>query len=137
MTVEAETRTASEAAPELKGGVVPYLMPSNAGEAAAFYVRAFGAEEVARMPTPDGRLMHCHLYINGGSLMMSDSFPEHGHSAQTPQAVMLHLQVDDAEAWWKRALDAGCEVVLALETQFWGARYGQVRDPFGYVWSMS
>jgi PhnB protein len=137
MTTDAETHAAQTSAPAVKSGVVPYLLPSDAREAAAFYVRAFAAEEVARNAAEDGRLMHCHLYINGGSVMMSDCFPEYGHPAQAPQGAMLHLEVGDADAWWTRAVDAGCEVVTPLELQFWGQRYGQIRDPFGYVWSMS
>jgi uncharacterized glyoxalase superfamily protein PhnB len=50
---------------------------------------------------------------------------------------MLHLQVDDVDAWWQRAVDAGAEIVLPLQKMFWGDRYGQLRDPFGVLWSMS
>ena len=88
------------------------------------------------MPIEDGRLIHCHLHINGGSVMMSDPFPEHGHPAQEPQAFLVHLQVEDADAWWARAVEAGAEIVMPLDVQFWGDRYGQLRDPFGVVWSI-
>ena len=53
-----------------------------------------------------------------------------------PAGTVLHLQVDDADEWWNRALDAGCEVRFPLDDQFWGDRYGQLRDPFGYSWSI-
>ena len=123
-------------------GCAPYLGPSDAAGAIDFYKKAFGAEEVSRMPADDGkRLMHAHLYINGGSLMMSDSFPEHvGLPAdappEVPAAFLVHLQVDDADLWWNRAVDAGATVVLPLQTQFWGDRYGQLKDPFGVTWSI-
>lgn len=121
-------------------GLTPHLtIPSRGGEAALeFYGRAFGAELVRKMLADDGeRLMHAHLLINGASLMLHDEFPEYGHGADiTPVGVTLHLQVDDADAWWDRALSAGAVPILPLEDQFWGDRYGQVKDPFGHCWSI-
>jgi PhnB protein len=123
--------------PEVLGGVAPYLTVGNAGDAAAFYGRAFAAREVARMPADEqGRTMHIHLVVNGGSLMLSDAYPEYGHPLRAAQGFMLHLQVDDVDAWWSRAVEAGAEVVLPLQEMFWGDRYGQVRDPFGVMWSL-
>lgn len=122
---------------EVKGGVVPYLSVNDASAAADFYVRAFGAEVAFRYPPDEkGRTMHIHLYVNGGSLMLSDPFPEHGHPHQPPQGYTLHLKVDDVDAWWTRAVEAGAQVVLPLQRMFWGDRYGQLRDPFGVMWSM-
>ena len=138
-TATAELPSAPTSAPEqtVVGGVVPYLNVSDASGAAEFYRRAFGAEEVARTPAPDGkRLVHCHLRINGGTLMLSDAFPEHGYPVQTPQAFTLHLQVADVQALWDRATAAGAEVITPLDVMFWGDRYGQLRDPFGVAWSM-
>ena len=82
--------------------------------------------------------MHAHLLINGGSLMLSDDFPEyHGQvDAGSPIGVVIHLQVPDADAVWARALEAGAEVTMPLEDQFWGDRYGHLRDPFGHRWSI-
>ena len=136
----AATAPAAEAAPQpaVKGGVAPYLSVRNAGEAAAFYGRAFGAQTVAHMPPDEqGRTMHVHLYINGGSVMLSDPFPEYGHPWKEPQGFTLHLQVDDVDAWWARAVEAGAEIVLPLQLMFWGDRYGQLRDPFGVMWSLA
>ena len=122
---------------EVKGGLIPYLSVSDASAAAEFYKRAFGAEEAARSSMPgDTRIIHLHLYVNGNSLMLSDPFPEHGHPHRAPQAFNLHLQVDDVDAWWKRAVDAGAEVTLPLQQMFWGQRYGQLKDPFGVTWAM-
>ncbi len=119
-------------------GVTPYLMVRGAAEAAEFYKRAFGAEELMRTAAEDGkRLIHCHLKINGADVMMSDEFPEYGASlGEGPNGVTLHLQVDDADEWWARATDAGATVVMPLAEQFWGDRYGQIRDPFGHTWSI-
>jgi PhnB protein len=118
-------------------GVTPYVSIRDAAAAAELYQRAFGAEKIAAMPGPDGkRLIHCHVRINGGNLFMSDPFPEHGYPLQTPQSFTLHLQVEDAEAWWKRAVEAGLEVVKPLGVEFWGDKYGQLRDAFGIAWSI-
>jgi uncharacterized glyoxalase superfamily protein PhnB len=129
--------TERPAIPEALGGVIPYLVTDGASRAAAFYTRALGAKEVFRYPEDEsGRTMHIHLYVNGGSLMLSDAYPEHGAPFEKPQGYTLHLQVKDVDAWWARAVDAGCEIVLPLQKMFWGDRYGQVRDPFGVLWSM-
>ena len=130
--------TAPAALPAVLGGVAPYLFIAGAAKAADFYKRAFAAKEVYRHALDDkGRTMHVHLQINGGSVMLSDFYPEHGFPEKAPQAFNLHIQVDDVDAWWKRAVDAGAEVTMPLQKQFWGDRYGQVRDPFGVIWSLA
>jgi uncharacterized glyoxalase superfamily protein PhnB len=121
----------------VKGGAVPYIYPSDASAALDFYARAFAAEVAGRMPAQDGkRLMHAHIYVNGGSIMMSDSFPEFGHPVQVPAGFQIHLQVADGDLWWNRAVAAGCTVAMPFEDQFWGDRYGQLKDPFGITWSV-
>ena len=123
---------------EVLGGVAPYLNVEGAGKAADFYIRAFGATEMARMPPDDkGRYIHIHLYVNGGSLMLADFFPEHGHPAVKHQGFDLHLQVDDVDPVWNRAVEAGAEVVFPVQRMFWGHRYGVLRDPFGVRWSVA
>jgi uncharacterized glyoxalase superfamily protein PhnB len=120
------------------GGLTPYLTVDGASKAAEFYVRAFGAKEVAKHPLDDqGRTMHIHLYVNGSSLMLSDAYPEHGHPLEKPQSFNLTLQVDNIETWWKRAVDAGASVVMPYQKMFWGDFYGQLRDPFGVMWSLN
>ena len=121
------------------GGITPHLTirDRKAADAIEFYKRAFGAEELMRHPTDDGRLMHASLKINGGHIMLNDDFPDHmGGPSQQPASFVLHLGVPDADAAWKRALDAGAEVRFELADQFWGDRYGQVKDPFGFIWSI-
>lgn len=125
------------ALPPVLGGPCPYLALSNAAQAADFYVKALGAREVYRVPPDDkGRHMHIHLVINGGSLMLADVFPEHGHPLEKPAAFNLHLAVPDVDAAFDTAVKAGGEVVLPVQDMFWGDRYGQFRDPFGVLWSM-
>ena len=119
------------------GGVAPQLMLEDSGAAAKFYEAALGAVEVARVTSPDGKgLLHLHLRINGGSLLFTDGMPERGYPALPIQGVMLHLQVDDIDTWWNRAIKADVEVVTPLQVMFWGDRYGQFKDPFGVTWSM-
>jgi PhnB protein len=106
-------------------------------EAVEFYKTAFGAEEQLRHLADDGkRIMHSHLKINGGSVMLNDDFPEYTGGISVPAGVTLHLQTDDADKWWERAVAAGATVRMPLDNQFWGDRYGQVVDPFGHTWSI-
>lgn len=131
----------AEPNPIPSGGVVPYLtIPSRGGQAAVeFYRAAFGAEELFLNLANDGeRLLHSRLLINGGLLMLSDEFPEYGHEGDVvPKGVALHLQVDEADEWWNRALTAGAVPVMPLDDQFWGDRYGRLMDPFGHTWSIA
>lgn len=118
-------------------GLIPHLVVDGAAAAIDFYAKAFEAEEVGRHPAEDGkRLMHAHLRINGRDLFLCDFFPEFGMGTKTPACVTLHLAVDDADAWWERAMAAGCTVVMPLDDQFWGDRYGKLKDPFGHDWSI-
>lgn len=121
-------------------GITPFLTIGGrrGREALAFYERAFAATVIERNVAEDGeRLMQASLRINGGWVMLSDEFPEWtGRAAPPPSGVTLHLQVDDADAWADRAVAAGAERTMPVADQFWGDRYGQVRDPFGHVWSI-
>ncbi len=130
-----EQKPASSPAP-LKGGVVPYLMLDGTDDAIEFYKRALGAQEVGeRSRMPDGRIINSRVDINGGSVMLMDGMPDHGHPAVPLQGFNLHLQVDDADSWYNRAVEAGCTVTMPIALQFWGDRYGQVKDPFGVIWA--
>jgi uncharacterized glyoxalase superfamily protein PhnB len=122
----------------VKGGVVAYLQVDGALKAAEFYRRAFGAEVATAHPADDkGRTMHVHLHINGTSVMLGDPYPEHGFPLEKAQGFNLTLMVDDIEAWWRRAIEAGATAVMPPADMFWGDRYGQVRDPFGVLWAMN
>ena len=122
------------------GGITAHLTirDNRAAEAIDFYKAAFGAEQpIEPHLAEDGkRIMHAHLYLNGGSLMLNDDFPEYGGAATPPGSVTLHLQVPDADASWNRALEAGATEKMPLADQFWGDRYGQLTDPFGFTWSI-
>ena len=124
--------------------LTPYLTVSDAAAAIAFYVKAFGAEELERSLTPDGKkIMHAEVALNGGVIMLSDNFAESPAQGSTPEAlggspVTIHLSVESgrAEALWEQALAAGAEATMPLARQFWGALYGRLRDPFGHHWSL-
>jgi PhnB protein len=127
---------------KIEPAVSPHLVVDNAAAAIDFYVKAFGAEELGRVPGPDGRLVHAAVRINGFLVMMADDFPEMcGGKSMTPKSlggtpVTIHLTVDDVDTKFQRALDAGATVVTPLDDQFWGDRYGVVADPFGHQWSL-
>jgi PhnB protein len=135
MTTQTQDAPAAPAA--VKGGVSPYLTVDGAKKASEFYKQALGAEVVYEMADPSGRYMHIHLYINGGSVMLSDPFPEHGHPWVAPAGFSLTLPVDNADFWADRAAKAGAEVINPVADMFWGDRYGQVRDPFGVTWAFN
>lgn len=120
-------------------GVVAYLMVRGAAEAIEWYQRALAAEEVMRMPVEgSGLLMHAEVRINGGPVFLSDEFPEYGASlGDGPRGVTLFLRVDDADAWYNRALEAGATVRMEIADQFWGDRFGEVVDPFGHGWAFA
>lgn len=120
--------------------ITPHIVVGGADRAAAFYRDAFGAEEVSRIPTPDGRLMSVELRIDGGSLHLADEFPEMEVLAPPSfggTAVVLTLEVTDAEAVFAQAVAAGAEVRRALRDTFWGDRHGQLEDPFGHRWNVA
>lgn len=124
--------------PPTLNNLLPYVTVDGTQKAAEFYKAAFGAEVAFAVPPDDkGRTMHMHLYINGSSLMLSDAYPDYGHPYEKPQGFMLQLIVEDIDFWWDRAVKAGAEVVTPVELMFWGARWGQVRDPFGVLWGFN
>jgi PhnB protein len=120
----------------VKGGVIAYLCLEGAIKAGEFYQKALAAETVHQHPADDtGRTMHVHLYINDASVMISDPYPEHGCPFVAPAGFGLNLPVKDVDAWWQRAVDAGCAATMPPADMFWGDRYAQARDPFGVTWS--
>ena len=120
----------------------PTLVVRNGAEAIEFYKRAFGAQELGRMTSPDGKaIWHAELQIGDSRLMLSDEFPEmsDSHSPKTlgGTASSIHLYVEDADAVFQRAVDAGAAVSMPLMDAFWGDRYGKVTDPFGHSWGIA
>lgn len=120
--------------------VTPYLFISGADAAIAFYIEAFGAEEVMRLPSPDGLVMHAEIRVGDSHIMLADAMEDAGvHSPDTLGGVAssLMLYVDDVDAVYQRAVDAGATEMRPVEDQFWGDRMGTVIDPFGHQWSIA
>lgn len=122
--------------------LAPHLVVDDAAAAIDFYVKAFNAVEMGRVPGPGGKLVHAAVQINGSIVMLNDDFPDmNDGKASTPTAlggtpVTIHLTVNDVEQKFQQAVDAGATVVMPLADQFWGDRYGMLRDPFGHNWSL-
>ncbi len=133
------SKTADTASEKDVSRITPYLTCAGAAKAIDFYKEAFGAEEVVRLPAPDGRIMHACLSINGAHVMLSDQFECMGSNPETLGGwpVTIHLIVDDADAWAARAEKAGAKVAMPVSEQFWGDRYGVLKDPFGHAWSVA
>ncbi|MEI2416049.1 VOC family protein [Orrella sp. JC864] len=120
--------------------LTPYLICQGAAQAIDYYVRAFGAVELARLPAPNGLIMHALLKIGDSPLMLSDAMPECGApDARTlgGSPVFLHMYVEDVDTVFARALAEGGQELMAVQDMFWGDRYGQLQDPFGHRWSLA
>jgi uncharacterized glyoxalase superfamily protein PhnB len=120
--------------------VTPHLVCAGAADAIAFYTRAFGAVETARLPGKDGKLMHAAVRIGDSSVMLVDEMPEWnsvGPKSLKGTAVTIHLYVDDVDAIAARAVAAGATVIMPVADMFWGDRYGVLEDPFGHRWSIA
>ncbi|MCJ8282658.1 MAG: VOC family protein [Rivularia sp. ALOHA_DT_140] len=120
--------------------ITPHLTVHDAASAIEFYKKAFNAEEMYRMETPDKeKVMHAELQIGNSIIFLNDEFSDCGilsPKSLSGSPVTIHLQIDDADLWFNRAVDAGAESTMALENTFWGDRYGKVVDPFGHHWSI-
>ncbi len=120
--------------------VQAYLAVRGAAKALEFYGRAFGAEELYRMPGPGGRIMHSEIRVGDSVVMVGDEAPERG--APSPAAlggspVSLMLYVDDVDAWFARATTAGCTAQMPPTDMFWGDRFCKLQDPFGHLWGIA
>ena len=126
--------------PEDMHTVTPHLICEGAAEAIAFYVKAFNAVELARLPGPDGRIMHAMVQIGDSKIMLADAFSECG--AMSPKGlqdspVYLHIYVEDVDAAMAQAEAAGAKITMPATDMFWGDRYGQLTDPIGHRWSIA
>jgi len=123
---------------------IPHLIVSDGVAALEFYKNTFNAEFGDNMMAPDGkRLMHGELVLDGHKFFISDEFSaEEGGNARTPQtlggtSVRITLQTDDADRVVERAVARGARVLMPVADMFWGARYGQIVDPFGHHWGIN
>lgn len=120
--------------------VTPHIVCAGAGNAIDFYKKAFGAEEIMRLPGPEGKLMHGAIRIGDSVIMLADEYPEWGSVGPNTRggtSVTIHLYVEDADSQFNQAVAAGCTARMPLADMFWGDRYGIVQDPFGHQWAIA
>ena len=133
--------TPGKPVPEGYHTATPYLTIKNAGEAIDFYKRAFGAEEIVRMPGPDGKsVMHAEIKIGSSMLMISDEWPM--GDCKSPKTlggttVNIFLYVQDVDSIFQKAVAAGAQASMPPTDMFWGDRYGKVVDPYGHSWGIA
>ncbi|HSF46952.1 MAG TPA: VOC family protein [Burkholderiales bacterium] len=126
--------------PENYPRVTPYLSIKGAADAIEFYRKAFGAVERMRIDGPDGKVGHSELTIGEALIMLADEYPEMDFRSPASlggSSVVIHLYVEDVDAFCERAVAAGAKLTRAVEDQFYGDRSGQLRDPYGHVWSIA
>ncbi len=126
--------------PEGMHSVTPHLVCAGAADAIEFYKKAFNAVETARIPGPDGKLMHAAIRIGDSTVMLVDESPDwgcFGAKSLKGSPVTLHLYVDDVDAAVEQAVRAGAKITMPVDDMFWGDRYGKLEDPFGHQWSVA
>jgi PhnB protein len=120
--------------------VTPYLIVDGAGAAIDFYCSVLGATERVRMPAPDGRIGHAELQLGDSMIMLADENAQmdaRGPRAMGGTPVSMHVYVEDSDAVFERAVQAGAKALRAVEDRFYGDRSGQFEDPFGHRWDVS
>ena len=125
--------------PEGYHSITPQITCRDAARAIDFYKEVFGATEVARSASPDGKIMHAELKIGDSRIMLNDEFPGMC-SAPAPTAThssYLFLYLEDVDSVYNRAVSAGSRVDMPLDNMFWGDRYGKITDPFGHQWGVA
>jgi uncharacterized glyoxalase superfamily protein PhnB len=126
--------------PDGMRGVTPHLICAGAADAIEFYKKAFNAVELSRIAGPNGKLMHGSIRIGDSTVMLVDEFPDYGSVGPKTlkgSAVVIHLYVEDADAFAAHSVAAGAKITMPVAEMFWGDRYGQLEDPFGHRWSVA
>ena len=125
--------------PEGFHSVTPAIVVKDAAKAIEFYKKALGAQELMRMPGPDGKIMHAELKIGNSIIFLSDENPQ--MNVKSPQSLggstcTLNVYVPNVDETFKQAIAAGGKESMPVADQFWGDRYGSLVDPFGYSWGI-
>ena len=118
----------------------PTLVVKDAAQAIDYYKKVFGAEELMRMPSPDGKISHAEIKIGDSKIFLSDEFPQHG--GKSPQTLGgftggIYLYVPDVDKVFDKAIAAGGKSSMPVTDMFWGDRHGNFIDPFGHSWGVS
>jgi PhnB protein len=121
--------------------VTPALTVRNGAEAIEFYKKAFGAEEIMRVPGPDGEsIMHAEIRVGTSRIMLGDEAPSMGCLAPVTlggPGGSLYVYVPDVDAAFKQAVAAGAKALMPVTDMFYGDRFGQVEDPSGHRWGLA
>ena len=120
--------------------ITPQMAVKGVATAIDWYTRALGAHELLRNAAPDGTsIMHAELLLGDSRFFVVDEFPDSVLSPSTlgGTTFTMHLYVPDVDDLFNRAVEAGATVVMPVADQFWGDRYGILRDPFGHRWSIA
>lgn len=120
--------------------VTPYIIVHDAQAAIDFYIKAFGASEVLRLNSPDGKIAHAEVKIGDSHVMLADENKEFG--AISPKTlggspVSMLIYCEDVDAMFQRAISAGATEKRPVQDQFYGDRSGVLEDPFGHSWSIA
>lgn len=134
------TKTDVQPIPDGYHTLTPYLTVEDGATALEFYAEAFGAEELFRMDGPEGKIGHAEMMIGDSPFMLADEMEAWGNRSPrslggTPTSLMIY--VEDVDAVFQRAIDAGATEVMPVKDHFYGDRSGSVEDPFGHRWSIS
>ena len=126
--------------PESYHSVTPYLSISGAADALEFYKQAFSATEIFRLDAPNGEIGHADIMIGDSHVMLADQCEE--SPIPSPQSlsgssVGLHIYVEDVDALFAQAINAGAKQVKPVADQFYGDRMGTLEDPFGHIWFLA
>ncbi|MGH8549639.1 MAG: VOC family protein [Methylococcales bacterium] len=120
--------------------VTPHIVCAGVADAIEFYKKAFNAVEMIRLPGPQGKLIHACIQIGDSAVMLADEMPDWGSlgpKSLKGTSVSIHLQVEDADAVFEQAVNAGAKIRMPMGDMFWGDRYGMLEDPFGHQWSVA
>jgi PhnB protein len=140
-TMQTETlKTKVKPVPDGYHTATPYLTVQGAADAIDFYKRAFGAQELFRMPGPGGKIMHAEIRIGDSPIMLADE--SNIGETKAPQTLKgstagIFLYLEDVDTTFQKALRAGAKQNAAVENMFWGDRFGKLTDPFGQVWMLA
>jgi PhnB protein len=130
-----------QAVPEGMHTITPHLVIKGAEKAIEFYKKAFNAQLRGDVHhTPDGKVMHAELRVGDSVFMLADEFPGMG-DCSSPQTLggttsTLNIYTDHVDQLFDQAVKAGATVTMPLANQFWGDRYGHLKDPFGHSWAL-
>src|SRR5262249_25663761 len=128
--------------PEGYHSVTPYLIIRGAAQAIDFYKKAFGATELFRFPAPGGKIGHAEIKIGDSQIMLADEYPEMGYGYTSPQtcggsSVSIMIYVENVDATFKQAIEAGGKEQRPVKDQFYGDRSGTLADPYGHIWHVA